>query len=111
MTREEYAMRGRLLLRWSPVAMKEYLQRKLQVGKAYTFTVSSPANDGETVGKTFWLMGIYPNICTFEDNRGLKTSFPLYETIHLLKGERWTNGKYPGEATPYMDEAAKIMAL
>ena len=80
--------------------MRRWLLKHAKVGEQYVLWIPKVhAFEGMVVAQgRYRLVAIYQHIVTFENSRGTKVSFPYYEAIHLLKGEKYTAGTYPGLA-------------
>lgn len=85
-------------------AMRRWLIKNAVVGKSYVLWIPKVhAFEGMIIAQgRYKLIGIYDHIVTFENCNGMKVSFPYYEAIHLLKGERFTAGTYQG--LPFREE-------
>ena len=85
-------------------AMRYTIRQKLREGELYTLYLPSLFIEGETTRQRMKLVKIYPYCVLFERPGGLRTSFPLYEVIHLMHGERWSAGLYKGMGSASMEE-------
>lgn len=85
-------------------AMRYTIRQKLREGEIYTLYLPSLFIEEETRGQRMKLVKIYPYCCLFERPGGLRTSFPLYEVLHMINGERWSTGLYKGIGSASVEE-------
>lgn len=85
-------------------AMRRTIRQKLREGEMYTLYLPNLFIEGETTRQRLKLLRIYPYCCLFEKPGGLRTTFPLYEVLHMINGERWSTGLYKGIGSASVEE-------
>ena len=88
-------------------SMRRYLKNHLKVGDTYTIEVPAGMETEKgvkslrTAKKKMTLERLYPYHAQSRDEDGICMCFPLYETIKLIRGVRYSGGIYNGTTESY----------
>lgn len=88
-------------IRRSEKAMRKYLKRHLKEGRYYDLSLPTFVRDGDgpSIRKVHCRFEkLYPHVALFRTEKGNHVCLTFYETIHLIKGERYSQGIYDGMA-------------
>ena len=96
-------------------SMRRYLKNHMKIGDTYVIEV--PAGMQEVQGvkkalvkkKKMTFERLYPYHAQFRSREGICMCFPLYETIRLIRGERYVNGIYRGSDASLEDREGLIL--